>query len=274
MSTQQERDRRLDYLVAKGDYFTLESSFNNPKDDHLLYDDESVDIRWKQLKPGKVKLILDFVDVGLQTLGVENPDENVRIAAQRLKKMYEDEELDYHVSEDTRQSLLRDFQVPESSISDLMPATDAPVYIKHPEGVKAVVISKDFIKSAVTRPVQALTYLVRAASYARDDHFKRLDGSQFRAVRGLGVAEIPNKSHCDSRAESLMSEVLNQHLDNDQMKFHHPPKIDKPLYKIRDWEQRAAHMSWVFYKDPPPPIARRSREPQPDDSPFGDIGWK
>jgi hypothetical protein len=245
----------LDYL-PRGNWFTISGAFNNPAADYALTDDSSVTRTWTQQSDAqRATMLMAFIHYGLQVLGSENPNDYVRCTARRFVELYNQGLLDFYVGADTQACLRWDFEVASEHLAGFVPSPDAPVYLPRQYGGRLVVFAPAWLQTAVTRPLQALTYLLRAASFARDDYFGLFEGVQYVGMRGMGIAEVPNRIVCERRAQALMSELLNQALENDQLIFHIPPRINSDLYTIRDRVPRAACSLSLMYRDPasPPP---------------------
>jgi len=244
-----ETNEYLDYLL-RGNWFTLDSVFNNVKADYDLQDGETVTWLWEHMLPEQRRdLLLAFVRRALAELA-ENDCEGVRLAAARAHHLHSNSWLDFAVVPDMY-AALETIGVPAQQLAELAPAPDAAAYIAVPNCERIIIMTPDWLVSAVTRPLQALAYFIRAASLARDDYFGLLRGVQYVGLPGFAMAEVSNYVFCLCRAQALMSEVLNQALENDQRIFQLTPKISPELYQIRDHVPRAANCPSLMYADPP-----------------------
>jgi hypothetical protein len=240
--------------IFQVNWFTLDSTFHNPMQDYGLDDEEDVERVWRgQSETERATMLFDFIRCGLQVLGLENPNEYIRLAAQRLIALFKTARLEFLLAAVPEATLVWEFHVQPEQIGDYLVSHAAPVFCKRTDGTQVVMFTPDWLKAAVARPLDALAYLLRAASYARDDSFDMLEGSDWVAVRGFGMVELPRRTLCEQRAQALVSELLNQAFENDQTIFHRLSGLEAPLDEIRAHVMRAELCEALMYRDPPAP---------------------
>ena len=138
-----------------------------------------------------------------------------------------------------------------------------------------IVVPYDWIELANEQPVLALSYLLRSATFARDDYYGKLQGSEWKtSIELRGSFEVPNVNSSKIRADCLVSNLLIQAYDYDRgyldidlkLDVYHSQELLNPYIGLL----HSTIPNWYFYDDPAQ--SAWHYYPQEDEPPpYGDL---
>ena len=283
-SDQEYIDMKVSYFLGEHgiggkEPFPFFSAFEPTKQKWVVFDKDDIDDRLERYGLHSfefTEMTLDFVDSAIGVLEHENENPYVRLAAKDLRLAYENEVIDYHISIDPKRVLQQEMAVNKTYIDKMMPTDEATVYVPDSDRDGGnVVLPVNWIKTAVEKPIQALTRLIGSASHVRDDLNREWRGSNFVSSRYFSqvVSEVPNSNRCLIRSEALQAEVLHQAYKKDQRQYHKGLQVSADMYKLMErYPGGTNSYSWLFYPDPPEESLPRGPHPSPI-PPEGDITW-
>jgi len=206
------------------------------------------------------KIVVDFFSLGLEVLEHEAENKYVKNTARRLRDLEEHARVALVPVADIH-ATLRGRNVSDARISHLAPCQHSTVYTpnfgRQDSHVKGeILLPVAWIAKARTEPYTALVHLLRVASYARDDHFGMLRGSEVVFSRELKQSgEIFHADISDKRANGLVATFLDEIKSYDHKVYKINPQYDDYSRAVAE-QFKYGVPSYLFYNDPP---ERRSR---------------
>lgn len=206
--------------------FTLSSAFDKAKS--LWSNVEGVSDFASLTKKEKDEVVNTYLEEGLSYLICDAESEFVSITAKRLRAFWEEKKLTSHHTPDLKAAItneVRDDVDPHIIKAQWPDKVDYAIiyvpgesdgfdgYYERPK----ILIPHKWVEIANKKPLLALAFLLRAASFARDDYFNYLQGSNTISSSEIGAEGKMHWAYTwKARAEDLISELLVQGYNYDQ----------------------------------------------------------